>query len=129
MRHYITSKIIADKKEVLETLIKNRAEHAQIYEEACAGYLRDAAKALKARLELITSGKMENLSFHEIVMPQSYLKVYDTAILMFKMHTESTIELTSQEFSNFMLDDWDWAENFLISNARYSNFAATKLNQ
>jgi hypothetical protein len=44
---------------------------------------------------------------------------------MLEMSKEDTIELTQQEFSQYVQDDWHWKDQFLFSNMNYSSAAAT----
>jgi hypothetical protein len=40
------------------------------------------------------------------------------------MCTESHVELSEQEFGQYVMDDWAWKRQFLLSNSAYSATAA-----
>jgi len=49
---------------------------------------------------------------------------YDTAISMLELSEAQNITLTAQTYRQFVLDEWDWMDNWLLSNAAYSKSAA-----
>lgn len=120
--------IEANRKEVLEKLIENRKMHSKIVAEARKGYVEKAKEALLKRLKQIESGKIAGLNF-DLYAPQDYTKVYDTAIKMLEMHTEETIELQSEQVRCLVMDEWDWSNQFIASNAAYSETAAHLSNR
>jgi len=112
------------KAELLEALHRNRDQHRQIFEEACAGFRREATELLCRRLEDAKQGRRINLSFG-LVQPMDQTPEYDQAIKMCEMSVDDTIELSSHEFQCFVMDRWEWRDQFLMSNARYSSTAAS----
>ena len=115
--------ITAKKDEVLASLRKNREQHAQIVREAREGYVEQAKKALEQRLGQIREGKIVALTF-SLTPPIDQTKVYDTAIKMLELHTDTEIELTAQQVRNLVMDEWDWSNQFIGTNKIYSNTAA-----
>ena len=118
--------IQANTDEVLDTLKKNREQHATIVEEARAGYLDKAQKALEKRMGQLREGKLVQLHF-SLQVPTDHSKTYDTAIRALELHKASgaeTIELTGDQVRNLIEDDWDWTDRFLLSNAGYSATSA-----
>lgn len=118
--------ITANKKEVLETLEKNRNQHKVIVGEARAGYFEKAQKALELRLAQLKEGKLVSLSFR-LQPPVDHTDVYDTAITMLEMHREDTIVLDSDMARSLIQDKWEWADQFLHSNAIYSKTASDRI--
>lgn len=118
----------AEKESVLKTLIENRATHAEIVKEARKGFVEKARTALKQRLDQLESGKIVELTFN-LYPPQDQTKVYDTAIKMLQMHTDATIELSSDQVRSLVMDEWDWTGAFLTTNSAYSDTARKRLNK
>jgi len=114
-------------KDVLEKLKANRAEHKAVVEEARDGYLRKARAALESRLGLLAEGKLVQLRF-SLSPPQDMTQAYDTAIRMLEGHLDAggeTVELSGSDVRRLIMDEWDWADTWLLSNAHYSGKAAS----
>ncbi len=45
---------------------------------------------------------------------------YDRVISMLKMDLTDTVELSESDYSQYVLDDWQWKRQFLGSNRAYS---------
>src|SRR6185295_867061 len=52
-------------------------------------------------------------------VPQSHEKAYDQIIRMMEMSVDEEITLTCSQFACFVMDDWDWKEQWSASNATY----------
>jgi len=115
--------ITAKRDEVLAKLRENRKTHATIVAEAREGYVTKARAALEKRLAQIREGKIVSLVF-ELRPPVDHTKTYDLAIQMLELHQGEQIELTADQVKQLVMDDWDWTENFLVSNRGYSQRAA-----
>lgn len=120
--------VTVQKKELLEKVIANREVHIREYQEACDGYRTKALTKidevfgdLKKKIEDLKDGQtiaLMSVSFG-LDVPVSHEKDYDQVIQMLKMSTEETIKLSSDEFACYVMDDWDWKQTFITSNARY----------
>ena len=115
--------ITVDKKELLEKLEENRANHREIFEEALEGYRETVIDLLDQRLADVRAGKKIDMHFN-IVEPQDHTREYDVAIAMVKMSVDDTIDLDQHQFQNYVMDDWNWKQNFLYCNANYSKLAS-----
>lgn len=114
--------------ELLEVLRKNREQHVQDYKTACAGYRDLALKRideifndLRAQITGLREGQtvaVVGLHFG-LDVPRSHEKAYDQIIRMMEMSVDNEIELTSSQFVCFVMDDWDWKEQWSASNATY----------
>lgn len=114
------------KTELLEKLKANRDEHRQIFLEALDGYHEAAMAALEERIKEAKENKRVNL-FFTLEQPVDQTKEYDRVIKMLEMSVDDEVELTQQEFANYVMDDWSWMGQFLASNAQYSQTASAKL--
>lgn len=115
------------REDLLKTLQKNRTEHREIFLEAIDGYRKAAMKALEDRIREAKANKRVSLHFR-LEEPQDQTKQYDRIIKMLEMSVDEVIELTQQEFANYVMDDWSWMDQFLHSNVSYSAKAATKMS-
>lgn len=119
--------VTVEVKRLLEILKINKENHARIVKEAREGYVKEAEKILRERLnELLAKardGKIVDLRFN-LSPPQDYTEIYDSFIGMLEMHTDSEIDLDGEQYRNFVEDKWDWTEIFYASNSAYSVTAA-----
>lgn len=114
--------IKAEKETILAKLHENRARHKTIVEEARAGYVEKAKRALLDKLKEVKEGKIVALTFH-LSPPQDYTAVYDTAIRMFELDMGDLVTLNSEQVRNLVMDEWDWTDHFLAANKHYSGTA------
>ena len=73
---------------------------------------------LDRRLEDAKNGRKINLYF-ELVEPMNQTSDYKRAIGMLEMSVEDVIELTQDEYSCYVLDEWRWSGQFAITSSRY----------
>lgn len=110
------------KQELITILTKNRAEHHDIFLEAQKNYRTAAIEVIDKQLELAKNNKPFVLTeITELVQPADYTKEYDRVLQMLEMSVDDIIEITAQEFQNFVQDIWNWSQNWSISNSGYSN--------
>lgn len=117
----MTATVKRDK--LLETLRTNRANHGNIVKEAREGYVKEAQRRLEGALGRLREGKIVALDF-QLHVPEDYTSAYDTAIAMLEWNTHDEVELTASDFRQYVQDNWDFIDRFLISNSRYSTSAA-----
>lgn len=66
------------------------------------------------------------LTFH-LAPPQDHSKDYQTVIKMLELHLEAGggIELKAADVQQYVLNNWGWMDNFLLSNSAYSGKSMT----
>ena len=111
-------KVTVKQDQLLEILRENREKHKADYEDAYKGYLETCKEKLAELLVKFEQGEIETMQWREIP-PQSQVKDYDRVIRMLELSVDDEIELTAEEFSNFVQDDWHWKESWTISNSNY----------
>lgn len=130
---------------LLETLKANRAAHVKEYKEAVEGYLDEARGRLEE--EFVNAQRQLEKAFertkHELEMfdptkasdtiifckgisftltaPRNYVDAYDQAIQMMEWETREQVELNATEFRCFVMNKWDWMEEFKMSTTNYLN--------
>ena len=112
-----------NKTKLLEALKANRETHRTIFLEAQEGFRTEAIKHLDQMLEDARNGKeiRQNIG---LVEPRDQTADYDRAIRMLEMSEDDVIELSELDFECYVLDNWSWKNQFLISNSSYSATAA-----
>jgi len=111
------------REEVLVSLKENVKKHKKIVDEARKGYVKRASDLLKEKLTQLENGSLDELRFN-LSPPKDHTKVYETAIKMLEMHTDDTIELDGSQVRQLIMDEWDWMENFLFANSKFSQTAS-----
>lgn len=119
--------ILVKKQDLLKALKLNRDEHRSTFLEALDGYSKEAIKALNERVEDAKRNKRISLTFR-LVQPEDHTRDYDRVIRMLEMSVSEELEITQDQFANFVMDDWAWSRQFYASNSTYSSKAATKLS-
>ena len=107
-----------NKAELAKILEGNRAKHKDEYKDAFEGYVKTAIEKLEENLAKFKDGEITKLRWNE-QPPTSNVKDYDRVIQMLEMSVDAEIELTSEEFQNFVQDDWHWKESWRLSNSKY----------
>lgn len=112
-----------NKEKLLNCLKVNRTQHRTIFEEAQKGFREEVIKQLDARLQDAREGRQIDIRI-ALQEPTDQTSDYDRAIRMLEMSEDEIIELSELDFECYVLDNWAWKRNFLISNVGYSQTAA-----
>jgi hypothetical protein len=106
------------KADLIETLRKNREEHQAIFEKAQEVY-RDQmiAELNRALNEAKTGGKI--IRSFRLPVPENHTEDFDTAIQMLEWHTETHVELTIREFTQYVENKWGWQQSFAGNTEAY----------
>lgn len=120
--------VTVQKSELREIIEQNRSEHEAIFQEAVEGYRTQVVKLLEEHIERIRKGSLERV---QVVLPEpvNHLKDYDRVLRMLEMEIGDEVEIDEDSFGAYVMDDWHWKEQFLISNRGYSQTATRKLSQ
>lgn len=110
-------KVVVNRDELLNTLKKNREEHAADYAEAVTGYQKVAIKKMRKHLKLAKTGEV--IQCLNLIVPQDHTSDYDRAIKMLEMSVDTEIVLTEHDFKQLVLDDWQWKAQTLQASAFY----------
>lgn len=128
------------KAEVVNTLIKNRAEHEKIYNEAVVGYRKKFLEAIVEMKKMLDekcnelennelpNTRLKGYPLGELSVPNSSLDEYDTVLEMLKLTPDKTIVLNQDQYNCYMKDNWYWMKDFLTVNSVYSASAGLKLS-
>lgn len=141
--------VTVNRKNLLEKLRENRDKHQREYRESLEGYralaqerlvrLREKAlRDVEENFDLIATklekfdpededrrlGDMvtllQSMSF-SLKVPQDHTRSYDVAIEMAEWEVNETVELMQSQFQCFVLDDWEWQQEFKQLNKTYAS--------
>lgn len=110
--------ITVNKAELLEKLKENRNKHRQQFEKALAGWQDTVLEKLKSAVAEAEAGKRFRTSFH-LPQPSDHTDEYDEIIAAVEWETSDEIRLGRSEFRQFVLDEWGWKRDFMLTSARY----------
>lgn len=105
---------------LLEILKENRKNHLLEYAEASQDRINlFHATMKKATKEFKTLGKIpDSLNFPSVPLNESE---YNKAIRKLELETRSEIELNDYEFDRFVMDKWEWKNDFLRNATMYKS--------
>lgn len=113
-------KAIPVKKATLMTTIqKNRDRHREVFESALEGYQQESIRILREQMDRAEKGLRQNLQVY-LICPEDHTKDYDRVLGMLSMSIDDTIELTEQDYSQYIEDNWMWKQQWVGSNSSYS---------
>lgn len=116
-------------KDLIEVVKKNREKHMEAYVLAVKEY----REQVETRLEYLLAKFKKDDTFiprtYEVGLtkPVSYEKDYDRAIMSFDLTTASEIDLNGLEFSQLIMDEWQWKSQFDTNTMVYAASAMEKL--
>lgn len=122
-------KVKVNKDELLVALKENREKHIREYQESVDGYkdmaieeINRAMNRLKQRVEELRAGEVMRLHAvgFDLEVPKNHQKDYDQVIKMVEMSVENELELSSDEFACYVMDDWEWKPDFERTSMSYN---------
>jgi hypothetical protein len=110
--------VLVPREKLLATLRENRAKHADEYAAAHDGWEEARIAYLRETLAKAEAGEDFDIHFSG-PEPREWLDDYDTAIAMLDWSQEEWIELSREEFQQYVLDEWKWKDVFRSTNVGY----------
>lgn len=111
-----------EKQKLIDVMKKNRSLHRECFLKAQEGFRKAIIKALDKRLKLARKGKRVNMIIN-LPEPTDQTADYDRVIRMLSMSVDKVIELSEQEFSCYVQDNWQWKRQFISASSNYMNTA------
>jgi hypothetical protein len=102
---------------LLEKLESNLGKHKMEYDDMMLNYKLQSIAALQVSLNNFTTDIFEFAVTPR--KPVEHIKDYQRAILMLQMSVEEIIELTEREFSELVMDEWQWKHEFEMTKTLY----------
>lgn len=116
-------------KTVLEVAIRQNLEvHKAAYVDAKEGWEKAVSKFLKSHYDsFVADGYLKDSDGEDVrylhipEKPENHSKDYERVLKMLEMSTETEIELTQQDFSRYVMDEWEWKSKFETSTSAYTS--------
>lgn len=117
--HTIKLKVNTNREHLINTLKNNRELHNKTYEQALEKYWELEVKFYTKALASVTEKKSAKYNLRNNAKPRNYSEQYDLVISMLEQSTEETIQIDSSDYRAFVLDEWDWSDEWKTSTASY----------
>jgi hypothetical protein len=110
-----------DRKFLIEKLEQNREKHAEEYKEAVEEYWQAVRTELD---EAETKYEAREDMGYLIHMPkkcEDHTPDYDRVLQMLGATVDAEVTLSGKDFAKYVLDDWEWKEDFNSTKGSYLN--------
>jgi hypothetical protein len=118
MRQHGDRTINVSKDELIEKIKLNKKYHLVDYEDAVEAYKKEAEKQLLKQLADLQEGSLDIKL--NLTKPINSEDEYDKLILMFEMEVEEVVQLSLQEFNQYIHDETEFARSAKFSNSFYT---------
>lgn len=105
------------KADLLTRIRENRANHIKEFAEAVVAYKKEAIAQLEEQLKAVNAGGLSVKL--NLVSPKDNTENYDKIIKMFQWELEDVVELTQDEFKEYVLDESSDSMHAKILNSTY----------
>jgi hypothetical protein len=116
------------KARLVETLAANKATHEADFDLAWEGFIDKVLTRIDGmRADTIAARKTPGISYKLGVglnPPVSYSEDYRRALEMCEWEVADTVNLTEDEFKQFVQDEWDWKRQFVSSANLYTGHSS-----
>lgn len=103
---------------LLPIIKENQKKHDDIYNAAVSGYWEKAEQVLQEKLAKVQAKqKIEN--YLGLAYPDNHADDYLRAISMIELSHQDVIDLSQQEFDQYVRNQWNWRSSFLTINSAY----------
>ena len=119
-REYGGQQVTLNTIEVVAKVRDNRERHQRVYKAAWDGYVKDTRRKLLAESRKLLSKDAPRAVRIIVNAPADHTKDYDRVLAMLQMHTEPTITMDERTFAQFVLDDWDWKDEWVAAANTYA---------
>jgi hypothetical protein len=118
--------VVVKKDLLLTKLEENRKTHNADFEIAFTRFAEQVQRNLEARLKSLRGGDAvtEEMLYINLTMPINYDADYKRAIEMLAWEVGDEVELTEQEFKQYVQDSWGWKAAVEVSNKLYTGSAS-----
>lgn len=123
MNHNTERTYRVDKNHLLGILETNRTKHVETFKAAVKAYRSRSLLELERRIAKVNSGANFDLTF-TLPQPINYKKQYDSIIGLLKMSTETSLQITHNEYKQWVEDEWNWNHSFFANTSSYVGAAA-----
>ena len=115
------STVRVDKDFLLTKLKENRKQHKIMYEEAMGGWQKQMIDMLKGEIKKVEKDKTYTPNMY-LSKPYSHVKDYDKVIGILEASLDEEFELSSDDFSRYVQDEWAWKGDFVTTVSGCLNY-------
>ena len=119
MRHAGNRTILLKKEDLIEKIKENKEIHVKEFEEAVVAYKEEALKQLGRQTEKVKEGCLE--AKLDLITPVNNAENYDKILQMFEWDVRDEVELSQNEFLEYVQDETEFAVAAKFSNTYYSS--------
>lgn len=110
-----------NKADLIAKIEENKVKHVKEFAEAKEAYKVEALTQLENLKKKVEGGDL-HISL-KLVSPVDRVSEYDKVIEMFKWDVNDIIELSQDEFNEYVHDENDGAKQAKMSNSYYASFS------
>ena len=105
------------KRELIERINENKEAHIKEFEAAKIAYKAEALRQIEEAREKIEAGELGVVL--NLVTPVNVAQEYSQKAEMFEWEIEDEVELSQDEFKDYVQDDFQFARNAKMMNMSY----------
>ncbi len=117
MRRNGSRTITVNKAELIEKIKENKAAHVVAYDKAVKAYKVVAIKQLNEQIKEVNEGGLK--ARLNLTTPVNNVENYDKIIDMFVWEQEDKVELSQDEFNEYVQDETEVSRHAKMSNTMY----------
>ncbi len=118
MRTHGNRTIKIKKNDLIVQIEENKMAHIEEYDLAVIAYKKEALKQLKKLITKVESGEIDNIRL-DLTKPVDNRENYDKVIEMFIWEVEDFVELSQDEFKEYVQDETSNSQSAKFSNTMY----------
>ena len=118
MRQHGSRMIKIKKADLIAQIEENKLVHIEEYEKAVIAYKKEALKQLANLTVKVNDGEIEGIRL-ELTKPVDNRENYDKVVEMFSWEVEPLVELSQDEFKEYVQDETQFALSAKLSNSMY----------
>lgn len=119
MRHTGNRTILLKKEDLIAKIKENKENHIKEYNDAVVAYKEEALRQLAVQTSKVREGALD--AKLELVTPVNNEENYDKIIEMFEWDVRDEVELSQDEFLEYVQDETQFARDAKFSNTFYSS--------
>lgn len=117
-------------RSLIEKKQKNLINHVDEWKIECNQIFENYYRKVETKEELPVRAEIKSIHFDTalgLIYPQDHSQDYNRAIYMMESSIYEDVRLTVEEYDAYILNNWEWKNNFMQSNSLYVNSVRSKL--
>lgn len=110
--------IRVNRQDLIEKITASRDEHKSIFDQAQVEYRKKVIEVLDRRLKAARDGGKIN-TYIQLPEPVDYSARFDEVLEQLRWDTRDEIDLPPIDFNRFVLNQWEWRQEFAANTASY----------